>query len=919
LEFAEAIERIGSPASVCVPVRVKRPPAPLVGREPEIQKLEDSLVRALKGSGAVVLLTGEAGIGKTALAESFADSIRRGHPEVVIGQGSCVEQYGIREPYLPFLEAVGRLLTGVRRERVMALLRQYAPTWCLQFPAVFSDSAFKQVQQDTIGATKERMFRELGDALDQMTAAFPVAFVLEDLQWADSSSIDLLRHLGRRSTTSRLLLVGTARPEESERGSRLLENCKRELQTQSACQEIALSALTQHHIARYMQDRLTPNTFPPELAGIVHRKTGGHPLFVTGVFQLLSERGDVVCSDGAWRLERPIEELNLDVPDSVRSMIAKKIEGLDSEDRRTLQYASIEGEEFRSTVLASLLDSDELTVEERLERLGRVHHLIQMIGEEEQPDGSLATRYRFAHALYQNAVNSELLTQRRTLLHRRAGETLVRCYGSETPRIAAALATHFERGRDYARAIDYFLQAGENATTLYAPAQAIEYYSHALELIAKVPRELRFSRQMILHSKRSDAYLSLRQLPQAAADCEAMISLARIASDAEWQCRALNALGLIHNYGRQPDDMGACATQALAVAETIGNGALRSEALSLLANSRMVIGNLEEAHVIFGDAISESRSLRHAPALLQGLTYRGVAHFFQTQYAEAEALEMEASELAAESRDGFYLALSLFYLGLTRANRGRISGALNALNQALELATRNGNQIALSRVPNGIGWVYREIGDVARAIEYNQACVETARRTGAVEAEANALINLISDYIVAAEPAKALEAMSSVEPLFDRERWNRWRFFEIRHQAASAEYWLNQQKLDQAEEHARQLLTNARRYGIPQYVAIAHRVLGEVAAIAGDADAAEHAFTDSAGALANNPAPLVEWRSYAALGRLLTRSGRRAAGHEAYTRAARVLREISDNISDSGMRSSFLNNASVQQVLAGAA
>src|SRR5438552_9039274 len=109
-------------------------------------------------------------------------------------------------------------------------------------------------------------------------------------------------------------------------------------------------------------------------------------------------------------------------------MIRKKIDAISKEDRRALQYASVEGEEFISTVLARLLDVDELDLEERLDRLAKVHHLIRVYGEEELPDGTLAMRYRFAHALYQNVLHSDLVTKRRIQLHRRAGELLVQHY-----------------------------------------------------------------------------------------------------------------------------------------------------------------------------------------------------------------------------------------------------------------------------------------------------------------------------------------------------------------------------------------------------------------------------------------------------------------------------------------------------------
>ena len=140
-------------------------------------------------------------------------------------------------------------------------------------------------------------------------------------------------------------------------------------------------------------------------------------LFVTSLAQFLVERGDIAKVREHWVLTRLLSELDLEAPVNVRKMIRKKIEALEAEDRRALEYASIQGEEFTSAVLACLLNTDDLALEERLDHLDKVHRLIQTMGEEELPDGTLSTRYRFAHVLYQNSLYNDLVSKRRILLH----------------------------------------------------------------------------------------------------------------------------------------------------------------------------------------------------------------------------------------------------------------------------------------------------------------------------------------------------------------------------------------------------------------------------------------------------------------------------------------------------------------------
>ena len=280
---------------------------------------------------------------------------------------------------------------------------------------------------------------------------------------------------------------------------------------------------------------------------------------------------------------------------------------------------------------------------------------------------------------------------------------------------------------------------------------------------------------------------------------------------------------------------------------------------------------------------------------------------------------MEASLLAAEARDGFHLPLALLYLGLTQANRGRISEAMGSMQQALDLARRNNNSLALSRIPNGIGWVSREMGDLGTAIEFNEGCVEVSRRTKAAEAEANALLNLVYDYLLAGEPGKSEQALERILPLYERERWNRWRFYGIRHNAAQAEYWLYRRKLDRAEEHARTLLANAEQNSVAKYIAVARRLLGEIAAVSGDAMTAEEELTRSLEPFATHPMPLIEWRNHVALGRLLAARNHPAAAREAFKRAETLVRELAGNISDPSPRKVFLEMDAVREVIAGAA
>ena len=876
-----------------------------VGRESEIRKLEGLLQQAIEGTGRIVFITGEPGIGKTSLSDEFLRRSRK--QQLLISRGRCVEQYGTGEAYLPFLDAMGELLQAPGRERIAAVMRTYAPTWCMELPTAFASSgSLEKLQQETIGATKERMMREMGDALGMLAAASPVVLLLEDLHWADPSSVDLLRHLSQRISTQRLLIAGTFRPEDIERSGHPLKHYKAEMQAHNLCDELALGLWSREHVAEYVDATFSPNDFPLDLTALVHEKTEGHPLFAANLLQYLGEQGDLSKVNGRWSLVRPVSEMDLVVPESVRAMISKKIDALDPEQRRALQYASIQGTEFLSSVVAGLLGVDEIDLEESLAHIAKSHRLIDIQGEEELPDGTLATSYRFSHALYQNFLYSDLVNKRRVMLHQQAGEQLLSHYGKRAPQIATQLAIHFEQGRDFPRAIEYLIHAGDHAAKLYGYAEAEEHYTRAVNLVEKLPDTEQPAQLARLYQKRGTVNHALSNFTQAAKDFAGMLEQARVLNSLELQSTALNALTMTLFFSHRLDEMVARANEALEVAEQAGSEQLKVDTIFLMGLKHCCYGDLKEAKILLDEAVATSRRLNHKPGLCSGLTWRACLHFFQTEYALAMTAIDEAMQLASELRDGFLLLTCFFFRGLSQGNQGKMSAALATLNEALEKARRNGDLFWHPRFPNCIGWIYRELYDFESAHKYNEDGIEVSRRHHVLEAEANSLINRGIHCTHAGAHGETAAAFHEVRDIFERDAWFRWRY-NIRFEAAMAEHWLSQGDVTKAREFVDRLYATATEHEVHKYIAVAHQLMAQVSIENGDLAEAEKHFDAALNELANYPAPLVTWKVHAGRARLKSQMGDAAGAQESSARAKEIVNFIAGNVNDEKLRDNFLS------------
>jgi len=371
-----------------------------VGREVELAQLQGWLEKAGHGERQLVFVTGEPGIGKTALVEAFFDGVGaalRGRPtpgqlhrvaptpDLWVGRGQCIEQYGAGEAYLPILSALGQLCRTEEGGPLIRLLNQHAPTWLLQMPGLLDAAEFEALRRKTAGAAKERMLRELAEALEMLTAEQPLVLVLEDLHWSDPSTLNLLAFVAHRPQPARLLISGTYRPVETLATDHPLRGVAHELHLHRHSEELRLGLLTEADVAAYLTQRTSGREIGRssihDLAWVIHQRTEGNPLFMVNMVDDL-----LAHSEGESAI------VAITAPMTIRRMIERQFERLGPADQQLLETTSVAGSEFSAAAVAAGSETPVEVAERHCAELARRGPFLFAAGAGEWPDGTIASR-----------------------------------------------------------------------------------------------------------------------------------------------------------------------------------------------------------------------------------------------------------------------------------------------------------------------------------------------------------------------------------------------------------------------------------------------------------------------------------------------------------------------------------------------
>ncbi len=747
----------------------------LIGREEE---LRDVLRLGTAPAARFVLLAGEAGMGKTRLLAEIASQARAAG-SITLAAGSYEQEgrlpYGpIHDALLDYVRAQPDEILQVQLDNVLPELSRVVPELRVRLPDL-PDGWSGDVESRRL-----HFFTALSQALERICRDRPLVLLLDDLQWADDATLQLLHFLPRQFGATHLRIVGAYRPEEVPTDCALAQLITAWQQSGNL---IPLAALEQSSMALLIEDRLGgPPT--PNLVQQLQERSAGNPLFAVQLLRLLQQEGLVHQRNGAWEL--PASATVGRLPPEIHHVVSRRLRRLDAPARELLTQAAVLGREFSYAALEALWDGPATTIFPLLDAAQELRLLVET-----------EAGYAFRHPLFWEALYGQISSRWRPGLHERAGLALEAVYGEEAPRHAAELARHFTvAGPGYApRSCQYLALAGDSAARVYANEEALTLYRRALELAGttREAAELREKIGPILTTlgRYDEAVMALELAALAYGNSDHPEGMARVAAQlgwAHWACGA-NEEGLARVeqvlrgtaapaspalaalYGvwsvllegalRYEEGL-AAAEQAVATARAVGNEQLIAQAEGRQALLLVALDRSPEARPLLERAVPLLEVESDLPNLSRAL--RTLADLHAVEGRLDLAIRYLELELAVAQRMGDPQSVTVAAVALVRSEiaAAQVGAGPVALDQAVEMDRRLEAIPALLSALLARGRLYLLRGEAEHGTRDLEEAITLSSQANAYREQWMAIRLLAQWNLRAGHPERAIERL---EPL----------------------------------------------------------------------------------------------------------------------------------------------------------
>jgi tetratricopeptide (TPR) repeat protein/transcriptional regulator with XRE-family HTH domain len=614
---------------------------PFVGRNNEFGQLAGLVTRLTAGTGYVVLIEGEPGIGKSRLMREVA---RYAEERGLVTLATNCYEIERAMPYQPVID----LATQALQLASTATLRTLAPVSLAEIaalvPAVAERfGALPPLSSDFPEARQARLFRAIVQLVEALTASQQLVVLIDDVQWADDASVQFLHYFARQVARRPVLLACAYRDEEldsDERLAGLVDSLRREQHVR----HMPLARLEPGDAEALVESLAHPQLSLPGLGARLHRETDGNPFFLTCMLHALTEGDAPVGQTG----EVPL-------PDALRASVRARLAHVARDARPALDVAAVLGRRFDFETLLAITREPE----ERL--LSALESLVKRRLLREDSDGGY---YDFSHDKVREVVYRELGSARRVLLHRAVAETLEQRAEGEGSERDARLAEHYERAHVWTKALQYIVRTAERSQKLFAMRDALHWLDRALALAEAHPEAIEENARLALYERRGAARAQAGQTEGAVADIQRVIEAARKRGEREQARDALIQLGMAHRRADAYAEATACLTEALTASRLLHDERRAADTLYHLGTVAWSNGRNAQALRFHQEAVEICERLQLADLVaVQAFHGRGEAHFANSEPASAIACFTRSLELARGVADKSYECENLMMIG----------------------------------------------------------------------------------------------------------------------------------------------------------------------------------------------------------------------------------------------------------------
>jgi class 3 adenylate cyclase/tetratricopeptide (TPR) repeat protein len=919
--------------------------APLVGRDFEAQQLRLAVNNLRAGSGGIVLVEGEAGIGKSRLVAEVRHDLEGVVPGCHWLEGRGLS-YGrslsyhllasVLRHYLGLtdeddesrvwlnLRAMGPDLFGPRADEVLPYL---AMLLGLRLPEAMAE----KIPQTEPQLLQQRVFVAYGEWVEAVSAQRSLVLAFDDLHWADPSSVGLIEYLMALAWHNPLLILCVSRPDREAPFWEVRERAKADYADNLV--HIPLSPLSSDESRNLVDSLLEMNDVPSEVEQVVLSRAEGNPLFVEEVLRTLIEEGTLAREGRNWRITRSVNAT--EIPDTLQGVLTARIDRLDETLKRVVQIAAVVGRVFQRYVLDRVVD-DSSILDDCLAQL-QVAQIIRERPQEPEPE------YIFKHILTQEAAYHSLLSQQRKAYHRKVADALARLFWERGEEYAGLVAAHYERAEAWPRALRYLHRAGDAARTSFAIKEATDYYSRALQVADRLGDGADVAERLLLYELRGQLLVRLGDVEGALKDCETMRELALSIGDKKAELRAINEIGalqagrrdfvraaalfnqafalardigdqvgiadslnrlgsLYYNAGK-PEDAQTCHRQALEIARSSGDSALLSASLDGLGQIDLLRGRVRASLDKYNQIVDLRRRLGDQAGLMEALNSLAAAYTWLGEYKRVVASCEEALTFLSKVGNLPIVPSLRTYLGIGYLNQGELGRAGDNLRKGLAVARTLDHVTMQVFCLSGMGYYKLILGRLDTALEVVNEGVSLAQKLGSPLWEMRARASLGIVRLYRGELGMAVRVLSEVYEVACA--------LDLAPDQAVALYELGRASLAMGELRAAVkaldgLLSVADKGELRGYQVRGRWLQGRLALACDEIDSALEALEDARGRAKAIASRLILWRIDSALGDVHRAAGRWAEADAAYSRAWKTLEALASTLPDNEDRTSLL-------------